>query len=90
MKTYLYRASNYKPTITFLALVSSGSQFLAPVKTVISCDLFINVIVIIIIIHFFRQVFSECTNAIATSLILLDTILPEILSLALAVLCRLK
>ena len=32
MKTYLYRASNLKTTITFLAFVHSGSQFLAPTK----------------------------------------------------------
>ena len=32
MKTYLYRASNLKSTITFLAFVSQRSQFLAPVK----------------------------------------------------------
>ena len=32
MKTLLYRASNLKSTITFLAFVSNGSQFLAPVK----------------------------------------------------------
>ena len=30
-----------------------------------------------IIINFFRWVFSECTKVIATSLIPLDTILPE-------------
>ena len=33
----------------------------------ISCDLFI--IIKIIIIHFFRWVISECTKAVATSLI---------------------
>ena len=32
MKTFLYRASNLKSTITFLAFNFSGSQFLAPVK----------------------------------------------------------
>ena len=32
MKTYLYRAYNLKSTITFLALIHSGNQFLAPVK----------------------------------------------------------
>ena len=36
MKTYLDRASNLKPTITFLAFIMpsfhSGSQFLVPVK----------------------------------------------------------
>ena len=43
-------------------------------KTIVSCDLFI----IIIIINFFRRVFSEFTEANATSLIPLDTILPKI------------
>ena len=32
METYLYRASNLKSTITFLAFFRSGSQFLAPAK----------------------------------------------------------
>ena len=32
MMTYLYGASNLKSTITFLAFVSSESQFLAPAK----------------------------------------------------------
>ena len=41
MKTYLYRASNLKSTITFWPHFHSRSQFLAPVKTVVSCDLFI-------------------------------------------------
>ena len=36
------------------------------------------VIIIIIIMNFFRRVFTECTEANATSLIPLDTILPEI------------
>ena len=34
-------------------------------------------IIIIIFINFFRWVFSECTEANATSLVPLDTILPE-------------
>ena len=46
---------------------------MAPLKSIVYCDLFI-----IIIINFFRQVFSEYTEANATSLIPLDTILPEI------------
>ena len=37
MKTYLYRASNLKSTITFMAEVI----FWRPLKTVVSCDLFI-------------------------------------------------
>ena len=36
------------------------------------------VIIIIIIIHFFARVFSECTEAVATSLIPLVTNFPEI------------
>ena len=93
MKTYLYRASNLKYTITFLA-----SNFWHPRKTVISCNLFIIIIIIIItifiiIINLFRRGFSECTEVLATSLIPLETILPEIqvlLSLVLAVLFGLK
>ena len=48
-----------------------------PLKTIVSCDIFIIIIIIIIIIQFFGRVFSECTEANATSLILLDNILPE-------------
>ena len=65
MKTCLYRASNLKSTL-FWPQFHRGIQFLA------------TVIIIIIIINFFRWVFSECTEANATSLIPLDTILPEI------------
>ena len=47
------------------------------------------VIIIIIIMNFFRRVLSECTEAIATSVIPLDTNFPEICALlVLAVLCR--
>ena len=49
-------------------------SFWRPLKTVVCCDF---LIIIVIIINFFRLVFSECTKAIATSLIPLDTILPE-------------
>ena len=51
----------------------------------------ILVIIIIIFINFFQTGFSECTEAIATSHIPLDAILPEfvLLSLVLAVLCGL-
>ena len=49
-------------------------NFWHPPRSVISCDSSI----IIIIINFFRRVFSEYTEANATSLIPLDTILPEI------------
>ena len=41
-------------------------NFWRPGKTVNSCDLFI--LIIIIIIRFFRRVFSECTQADAASL----------------------
>ena len=34
-------------------------------------------IIFIIIINFFRRIFSECTEVLATSLIPLETILPE-------------
>ena len=75
MKTYLYRASNlvyhHFSDLIFLAEVN----FWRTLKTVVSCDLFI---IIIIIINFFRRVFSEYTGANATSLIPIDTVLPEI------------
>ena len=82
MKTYLYRASNLTSHHHF-----SGLSFIAevnfwrPLKTVVSCDLFIN------IINLFRQVFSECTETIATSLIPLDIILPEICAYIIAFGC---
>ena len=42
MKTYLYRSSNLKSTITFLALVPQRKSISGcPPKTVDSCDLFI-------------------------------------------------
>ena len=59
MKTYLYRASNLKSTITFLGFIEEVN-FWRPPKTVVSCNLFILIIIIIII--FFRWVFSECTE----------------------------
>ena len=71
MKTYLYRASNLKSTITFLALVSSGRQFLAPAKN--RCFLrFIHSH------NFFRRVFSEYAEAVTTLIIPIDAILSEI------------
>ena len=75
MKTYMYRASNLKFIITFLAL-EIRSQFLAPDKNRRFLQFFI--ITIIIIQHFFSRVFSEYTEVNATSLISLDTILTEI------------
>ena len=64
----------------------SGLYFIAevnfwhPWKTVVSCDLFIIIIIVIIfiIINFFIRVFSEYTEAVTTSLIPIDAILPEI------------
>ena len=42
MKIYLYRASNLKSTITFMASVSYAEvNFWRPLKTVVSCDLVI-------------------------------------------------
>ena len=52
-------------------------SFWRPLKTVISCDLFIIIIIIIFIINFFKRAFSECTEAITISLIPLESILPE-------------
>ena len=43
MKTCLYRASNLKSTITFLASVAEVN-FWRPLKTVLYCDLFIIII----------------------------------------------
>ena len=48
------------------------------------------IIIIIIIINFFKRDFSECTEAIATSLIPLYTILPEIYAFILVFLYGLK
>ena len=82
MKTYVYRASNLKSTITFLPLFHSGSQFLAPVKN----RRFLRFI-FIIIINFFRRVFSKYTEAVTTSLIPIDAILPEICTLIIGFSC---
>ena len=54
-------------------------NFWRPLKTVVSCDLFI-IIIIVFIINFFRRVFSGYTEANVTSLIPLYTILPELTS----------
>ena len=64
MKTYLCLPSFFWPQF------HSGSQFLAPAK---NCN-FLRFFIFI----FFRRVFSEYTEAIATSLILVHIILPEI------------
>ena len=47
----------------------------------------IYLFIIVIIISFFRRVFSECTEAITTSLIPLDIILPEICAFILGFRC---
>ena len=86
MKTYLYRASNLKSTITFLGLSFIAEvNFWHTLKIVVFCDLFI--IIMIILIKFFRRVFSECTEAITTSLMPLDTILPEICAFIIGFIC---
>ena len=82
MKIYLYRAPNLKYNIFSGLQFHGGSRFLATSKTVVSCDLFI--IVKIIVINFFRWVFSECTEAIYATR---DHLRNVLLSLVLAVLC---
>ena len=93
MKTYLYRASNMKSTIIFLASVSKQKsiEFLAPVKN----RRFLRFIhrTNNNNYHFHHHQllytgFPEYTEVVTTSLIPVDAILPEIvlLSLVLAVL----
>ena len=48
------------------------------------------IIIIIIIINFFRRVFSEYTEANATSLIPLDNILPEICAFTIGFGCTVR
>ena len=90
MRTYIIKFEVYYhfSGISFISEVN----FWRPPITVDSFDLFILIIMIIII--FFIRVFSECTEAITTSLIPLVTNFPELrfvlLSLALALLCGLK
>ena len=76
MKTYLYRASNLKSTITFLALVSKRKSISGTRQN----RRFLRFFIIIIIInqYFFIWVFSEGTDTFATSLIPLHTNFPEI------------
>ena len=85
MKTYLYRASNLKSNNAFLASIHSGVNFWHPPKKVVSSNLFI----MLIIINFFRRVFSEYTEAVTTSLIQLDIILPEICAFIIGFSCTL-
>ena len=72
MMSYMYRASNLKSTLTSGFSFIAEVNFWRPLKTIISCDLFIIIIIVIIfiIINFFRRVFSEYTEVNATSLIL--------------------
>ena len=72
MITYLDRASNLKSTITF----HSRSQFLLPAKNRLFLQFIHNIK--IILINFFRRVFSEYTEAVKKSLIPIDTNFPEI------------
>ena len=76
MKTYLYRASNVYHHFSGLSFMAEVN-FWRPLNTVVSRDVLIIIIIIIIFINFFRWVFSEYTGANATSLIPLDTTLPE-------------
>ena len=71
MKTYLYRASNLKSTITFLASVSW-------LKSIFGIRKKHGFLLFIHNNYHFRWVFSECTEAISSSLIPLDIILPVI------------
>ena len=66
-----FEVSHHFSGLSFIAEVN----FWHPPKKNVSCDKFI---MIIIVIYFFRRVFSECTEAIATSLIPLVTNFPEI------------
>ena len=76
---YLYRASNLKsiPSL-FWPLFHSGSQFLAPVKTVVSCDLFIIANNNYHFHHHYQLLQKGFLRAVTTSLIPIDAILPEI------------
>ena len=60
----LFREAFSHPYFSFFHLLVNGFSVI--------------IIIIIIIIHFFIQVFSECTEAVATSLIPLVTNFPEI------------
>ena len=73
MKTYLYRSSNLKSTITFLSLVSKR-------KSISGARQKLRFLRFLIIIsqHFFKRVFSKDTETNATSLTTLDTNFPEI------------
>ena len=92
MKTYLYRASNLKSTITWPQF-QGGSQFLVAAKNHCFLQFIHNNNHHHHHYQFHHQilqtVFSECTEAITTSLILIET-RNVLLSLVLAVLCGLK
>ena len=67
--TYLWSIKFSLPSL-FWPQFHSGNQFLATAKNRHFLRFFL-------IVNFFRRVFSECTEAITTSPIPLDTILPE-------------
>ena len=60
------------PLLSILFLITKRNDLARPVMGTIF------LVIIIIIIHFFAQVFSECTEAFATSLIPLVTNFPGI------------
>ena len=68
MKTYLYRASNLKPTITVVALVSKRKSISGARQKPSFLAIFF-ILIIIIIQHFFIRVFPEDTETNTTSLI---------------------
>ena len=73
----IFKVYHHFSGLSFIAEIN----FWRPLKTIVSCDLFIIIIIIIIIIYiiinFFRRVLSEYNELNATSLIPIDTILPE-------------
>ena len=62
------------PLLSILFLKTKRNNLARPVMGTI----FLVIIIIIFIINFFIWVFSEYTEAVTTSLIPIDTILPEI------------
>ena len=62
------------PLLSILFLKTKRNDLARPVMGTI----FLVIIIIIFFINFFIRVFSEYTEAVTTSLIPIDTILPEI------------
>ena len=62
------------PLLSILFLKTKMNDFARPVMGTI----FLVIIIIVFIINFFIRVFSEYTEAVTTSLIPIDAILPEI------------